>query len=251
MGPDFYQTRCPPHPAWLRTATMSFPRTGKVLIVAVIDDLPGLIWAANLAAVELHPYLGTVPDLDQPVELVFDLDPGPPAGLGHACTVGLAVRDLLAVSGLRSWPSLSGLEGMHVHVPLNVPITYRETKSFARATARSLVARMADLVVDQMARELRTGKVLVDWGQNDPGKSTVAPYSLRGRAVPTVAAPVSWAEVETRAEGGVVGALHPSDVLTRIATEGDLMRDAVGLQQRLAAVEGVDLQPPNGAPRVS
>jgi bifunctional non-homologous end joining protein LigD len=234
-GPNFYQTRCPPHPAWLRTATVSFPRTGKELAVAVIDDLPGLIWAANLAAVELHPFLGRMPDLQRPVELVFDLDPGAPAGLNQACTVALAVRDFLSASGLRSWPTLSGLKGLHVHVPLNVPVTYVETKSFARMTARSLMVRMPDLVVDQMSRQHRTGKVFVDWSQNDPGKSTVVPYSLRGGAVPTVAAPVSWPEVEAASAGGVAGAIRPNEVLARIATQGDLIRDAVGLQQRLAA----------------
>lgn len=215
-GPHFFQTRCPPHPPWLRTARLSYPRTGKSFDSPVIDDVAGLVWAGNLAAVELHPFLGRLPGLDRPTDMVFDLDPGAPAGLAQACAVALRVRELLDRAGLAGRPKVSGGKGVHVHAPLPAPAAYAETKAFARGAARTLARQTPDAVVDAMPRQRRAGRVFVDWSQNDPGKSTVAPYSLRGGPVPRVAAPVSWAEIEDAAAGRAALVFSPGDALARL-----------------------------------
>ena len=236
-GPHFYQTRCPPHPGWLRTATMHFPTSGKTFEAPVLDDVAALVWAANLATIELHPFLGRVERLDRPSQLVFDLDPGPPAGFAQASAVAVQVRAMLAEVGLRSWPKTSGAKGLHVHVPLDESATYRETKGFARAVAATLARDRPDRVVDRMARALRPGKVFVDWSQNDPGKSTVAPYSLRGLRVPTVATPLTWDEVAAAATGREVRpASGPEEVRRRLERYGDLLAPALTVGQRLPSV---------------
>ena len=194
-GPHFFQTRTPPHPPWLRTATLSYPRTGKTFSAPVVDDLAGLVWAVNLTTVELHPFLGRLPDLARPTALVLDLDPGAPAGLLEACRVALLLRAELDALGLVSWPKTSGGKGLHVYVPVT-GASYEQTKSLARRLARRLAEVHPDLVVERMTRSLRAGRVLVDWSQNDAGKSTVAPWSVRGQPVPTVSMPVDWDEVQ-------------------------------------------------------
>jgi bifunctional non-homologous end joining protein LigD len=194
-GPHFFQTRTPPHPPWVRTVTLSYPRTGKAFEAPVVDDLPGLVWAVNLTTIELHPFLGRTGDLGASTALVLDLDPGPPAGLVEACRVGLLLRTELDALGLPSYAKTSGGKGLHVFVPVG-GVTYDDTKPLARRLASSLVAAHPDLVVHRMTRLLRVGKVLVDWSQNDPGKSTVAPWSARGSSLPAVSVPVAWEEVE-------------------------------------------------------
>lgn len=194
-GKHFFQTRTPPHPEWLRTVTLSYERTGKVFEAPVVDDLAGLVWAVNLTTVELHPFLGTVGALDRPTALVLDLDPGAPAGMLQACEVGLLLRAELDALGLVSYPKTSGGKGLHVLVPVQ-GATYDRTKALARQLATALAQRRPDLVVERMTKSLRQGRVLVDWSQNDPGKSTVAPWSARGHALPTVSVPVTWEEVE-------------------------------------------------------
>jgi bifunctional non-homologous end joining protein LigD len=201
QGKHFFQTRTPPHPPWLRTVTLSYPRTGKSFEAPVVDDLAGLVWAVNLTTIEVHPFLGTVDALDHPTAVVLDLDPGAPAGMVQACRVGLLLRDALAARGLRAYAKTSGGKGLHVYVPVR-EATYDDTKALARALAAGLTRSRPDLVVDRMTRSLRAGKVLVDWSQNDPGKSTVAPWSVRGHAAPTVSVPVAWGEVEQVAATG-------------------------------------------------
>jgi bifunctional non-homologous end joining protein LigD len=230
-GPHFFQTRTPPHPPWLRTATLSYPRTGKTFETPVVDDLPSLVWAVNLSALELHPFLGTVSDLDSPTALVLDLDPGPPAGLREAGRVALLLRDELDRRRLAAYPKSSGGKGIHLHVPLH-SVTYAQTKSLARQLAAGLATRHPDLVVDRMTKSLRTGRVLVDWSQNDAGKSTVAPWSARGYAVPTVAAPLTWREVEATADGRPV-LVTIADVPGRLDAYGDLFADVAASRQTL------------------
>ena len=232
-GPHFFQTRTPPHPPWVRTVTLSYPRTGKTFEAAVVDDLPGLVWAVNLTTVELHPFLGRTGELASPTALVLDLDPGPPAGMLEACAVGLLLRAELDALGLRSYPKTSGGKGLHVQVPVEAA-TYDATKGLARRLARDLVRTHPSLVVDRMTRALRPGKVLVDWSQNDPGKSTVAPWSARGQPVPTVSVPVAWEEVEhavrERDERALVFTL--ADVPRRAAA-GDLSAPVLAGGQRI------------------
>ncbi len=238
-GPHFYQTRCPPHPPWLRTAILSYPRTGKTFQAPVIDDLAGLVWAANLAAVEVHPFLGTVAALDSPTHLVVDLDPGPPAGLVEACRVALRVRAVLDDAGLLGVPKTTGGKGLHVFVPLAPGATYDATKRWARDFARGLAADDPAGVTDVMARARRAGRVFVDWSQNDPGKSTVAPYSPRADGPrPAASIPVSWGEVEAVAGSGDPRALPRllDEVVARLETVGDLAAALLGGTQALPAL---------------
>jgi bifunctional non-homologous end joining protein LigD len=220
-GSHFFQTRAPSHPPWVRTVTLSMPRSGKVFECPVIDDTPGLLWAANLSAIELHPFLGRVDALDRPTALVFDLDPGRPADIADACRVALLIREVLSALGLESYPKVSGGNGLHIHVPLDGSADYSASKLFARALARELASADAG-VTDTMTLSARKGRVFVDWSQNDPGKSTIAPYSLRGEALPTVAAPVTWEEVERAAARSVTLVFGPAEVLERLERMGDL-----------------------------
>lgn len=223
-GPHFYQTRCPPHPPWLRTATVSYERTGKTFEVAVLDDRPSLVWAANLASIEIHPFLSPASDFATPRWVVVDLDPGPPATIADAADVALLAREHLRAARLQPVVKTSGGKGLHVYAPLPPGATYDDSKALARALATGLAALLPDRVVATMTKTRREGKVLVDWSQNDAGKSTVAPYSLRGLQLPTVSTPLAWAEVEQLAvqRDPRAVAFSPADVVARVAAHGDL-----------------------------
>lgn len=234
-GKHFFQTRTPPHPEWVATVRLSFPRTGKTFLAPVIDDLPSLVWAANLGTLEFHSFLARVEALAAPTALVFDLDPGPPAGLLDACRVALQVRAALDVAGLASVPKTSGGKGLHVFVPLNsATATYAATKALARSVAAAL-AQANERVTDRMDRALRPGRVFVDWSQNDPGKSTVAPYSLRGLRLPTVSTPLTWSEVGAACDARDARRLGfgPDEVLARVERYGDLFASVLDRRQHL------------------
>ena len=233
-GKDFFQTRTPPHPPWLRTVTLTYPRTGKTFASPVLDDVAGLVWAVNLTTIELHPFLARVRALAAPTVLVLDLDPGPPAGLVEACRVALLLRDELGARGLASYPKTSGGKGLHVYVPVR-DATYDTTKALARRLAQELAAAHPDLVVERMTRSLRVGKVLVDWSQNDPGKSTVAPWSVRAQVRPTASVPVAWEEVETAVSARDVRGLTFSlaDVRRRMSEHGALFDPVLHSPQSL------------------
>ena len=237
-GPHFFQTRTPPHPDWLRVQAMHTFTSGKHVEAPVIDDLRGLVWAVHLTTIELHPFLARADRLERPDRVVFDLDPGAPAELLDACRVALSLREGLDGLGLRSHPKTSGAKGLHVHVPIEPVHPWAATKAFARAVAGLLTRGDPDRVVDRMPKAARAGRVFVDWSQNDPGKSTVAPYSLRGLALPTVATPVSWEEVEAAVDAGSADGLWfgPDDVLDRVEGLGDLMAPALEATQRLPGV---------------
>lgn len=197
-GVHWYETQAPAHPPWIETVTFHVQSTGKVFEVCVLNDTASLVWAAQIAAVELHPFLGTVEALECPRAVVFDLDPGPPATIVDCCRVALLIREVLGDLGLQAWVKTSGSAGIHVHLPLNTPLSYEETKGFARADARLLERRHPQRVTSGMARAGRSGRVFVDWSQNDFAKSTVAPYSLRAASLPTVATPVTWERCHRR-----------------------------------------------------
>ncbi len=166
------------------------------------QDRATLIWLANLADIELHTSLSLASRPDRPTMLVFDLDPGPPAGLVECCEVGLVLHGLFEQLGMESVIKTSGSKGMQMYVPLNTDTDYGETKPFARRVAELLEQRMPQLVVSRMTKRLRPGKVLVDWSQNDDHKTTVSVYSVRARERPTVSTPVTWDEVaRCRSEG--------------------------------------------------
>ncbi|HEX2041734.1 MAG TPA: non-homologous end-joining DNA ligase [Acidimicrobiales bacterium] len=233
-GIHWFETRAPAHPPWVETVTFEMARSGKVFDVAVLNDLPSLVWAAQIATIELHPYLGTVGALDRPAAVVFDLDPGPPATVADCCRVAMRIRALLADLGLRAWAKTSGWSGLHVYVPVNGSAGFDETKPFARAVARRLEQEDPESVTSQMARTKRPGKVFVDWSQNDAGKSTVAPYSLRGWEVPTVSMPVGWDEVEAAATSGDARSLiFVADDALRRAEANDPFAPVATLTQRL------------------
>ncbi|HET8734069.1 MAG TPA: non-homologous end-joining DNA ligase [Anaeromyxobacteraceae bacterium] len=242
-GPFFYEKRCPAHrPAWVRTEAIWSEVNGEDLDYCVVDDLPTLIWLAGLADLELHTSLSPARAVERPTVLAFDLDPGPPADLATCCEVALLLRRLLHALELESFPKTSGSKGLQVYVPLNGPASYARTKPFAHAVARVLEQHHPDLVVERMAKSLRGGKVLVDWSQNDPHKTTVSVYSLRARARPTISTPVRWREVEKAARSGDAGGLwfEPAAVLRRVARSGDLFGPVLKLHQRLPAASRLE-----------
>ena len=225
----WYQTNCRGRPDWMRT------RRIRDQEYCVLNDLPSLLWAANMGTIELHPFLARSDRIEEPDVVVFDLDPGPPAGIVDCCRVALWLREALAEEGLASFPKTSGSIGLHVYVPLNSPATYGETKPFARRVARALGRRHPDSVVDEMAKRLRGAKVFLDWGQNDAAKSTIAPYSLRAMTWPTASAPVGWDEVEQAAAEARSDllAFGPREALDRLDRLGDLFEPVLTLKQTL------------------
>jgi len=230
----WWQNECRGAPDWLRPYTY-VGKDGRSHAHCVIDDLASLLWIANLGTIEIHPFLFSAAEPQSPRWLVFDLDPGEPAGLRDACLVALRLRVVLDAQRLQAFPKTSGVSGVHVYVPLNATIGFDETKAYARTIAAFLRKERPDAVVDRQARELRPGKVLVDWLQNDRFRSTVAPYSLRATATPGVSTPVTWAEVEDVADGAAESALRfgLDDVLRRIERDGDLFAPALELRQEL------------------
>src|SRR5438105_694066 len=187
---------------------VQFGEGGKAIDFCVIDDLPTLVWTANLAAIELHPTLSRAGDINRPTSVVFDLDPGPPAGVVDCARVAMWLREVLDQLGLESVIKTSGSKGLQLYVPLNTEVDYRGgTQPFSRAVAQLLERQHPDAVVSQQRKDLRPGKVLIDWSQNTASKSTVSVYSLRARPAPTVSTPVAWDEVEVVASNRDAGAL--------------------------------------------
>ena len=232
----FYEKRCPKHrPDWVNTAPIWSGRNEGEIDYCVCDDRATLIWVAQLASLELHPSLSRARDIERPTVLAFDLDPGPPATILECCDVGLRLRALFDDLGLESFPKTSGSKGLQVYVPQNSEATYDETKPFARAVAQALERNDPDLVVSRMAKNLRKGKVLVDWSQNDEHKTTVAVYSLRARERPTVSTPLGWDEVERALSDEDPGSLtfEADQVLERVAERGDLFSPVLELIQEL------------------
>ncbi|REE95874.1 non-homologous end-joining DNA ligase [Thermomonospora umbrina] len=225
-GPSFFEKNAPSHtPDWVRTMNLPTPgsSTGREsLDFVMIDDLPTLVWLANLAALELHVpqwRVGPRGKAHRPDLMVFDLDPGAPATIVDACRVACALRDLLDDDGLPSYPKTSGKKGLHLYVPVRES---DRTSEYAKEAAQRLEAADPDRVVSRMEKRLRKGKVLVDWSQNNPAKTTVAPYSLRAAEEPTVSAPVTWEEVEGCDRPADL-VFRADDVLTRVEGHGDLL----------------------------
>jgi bifunctional non-homologous end joining protein LigD len=234
-GQFFYEKKCPSHrPEWFRTVSVWSGRNQDNINYCVVDDLPSLVWVANMAGLELHTSLALADDIHRPTMLVFDLDPGAPATIKECCNVGLQLRDLFAKLKLKCFAKTSGSKGLQVYVPLNTVITYEETKAAALAVAQELERKNPQLVLSSMSKELRKGKVFVDWSQNDDHKTTVCVYSLRARERPTVSAPVSWDEVEARHRGRRKDLSFTADeVLARLDRDGDLFDPVLKLKQRL------------------
>ena len=231
----FYEKQCPSHrPPWVETAPVWSGHNQRTIHFCLANDLPTLMWVANLASLELHTQLHRSPQLDRPDSMVFDLDPGPPAGMPECVEVALWLREALDGLGLASVVKTSGSKGLQLYVPLNTPVSYDETKGFSRALAQVLERAHPKLVVSNMAKELRHGKVLIDWSQNDEHKTTVCVYSLRARPQPTVSAPLRWEEVEAAAAGEAsVPVVDAAGALERVAADGDLFATLLETEQRL------------------
>jgi bifunctional non-homologous end joining protein LigD len=231
-GPHFYDKHCRGRPPWVATLPMWSERKGEEISFCRLDETAALLWSVNFGNLEMHPLLSVAPDFDTPTAVVFDLDPGEPAGILDAAEVALVLREMLRGIGLESFAKTSGSRGVQVYVPLHTPTDFDATKRFAREVAEVMAARMGDRVVAQAARPLRAGKVLVDWGQNDRHKSTVAPYSLRAKLPrPTVSAPLAWDELAAAdAEALLPG---PAEVLDRLAARGDLFAPVLTMRQAL------------------
>jgi bifunctional non-homologous end joining protein LigD len=234
-GDFFYEKQCPKHrPEWVQTHQVRLER--KVIDFCTVADTATLVWLANLADIELHTSLARAATQTRPTMMVFDLDPGPPADIVTCCEVGLWLRGMFEGLGLESFPKTSGSKGPQVYVPLNTDdVTYDETKAFSKAVAELLEAEAPDLVVSRQRKDLRGGKVLVDWSQNDEHKTTVNVYSTRARERPTVSTPVTWDEVRACQEAGDPELLvfTTADVLRRVASEGDLFAGVLSISQRL------------------
>jgi bifunctional non-homologous end joining protein LigD len=238
----FFEKNAPKfRPDWLKTAPIWSESNHRTIHFILANDLPTLVWIANLASIELHPSLSLAEDIATPTMIVFDLDPGPPANIVQCAQVGLWVREIFDHFGLQSFPKTSGSKGMQIYVPLNTPASYEQTKSFAHALARLLEQEHPDLVVSDMKKAVRTNKVLVDWSQNDQHKTTISVYSLRARERPTVSTPLTWDEVEQALKKKDAERLvfEAKDVLARVERLGDLFEPVQRLKQKLPQLAGL------------
>ncbi len=235
-APFFYEKNCPSHrPDWVKTAAVWSEGNQREMQYCLAQDLPTLVWAANLADIELHTSLSRKSNVARPTMMVFDLDPGAPADIVHCCVVGLLLRDLLSGMKLQSWAKTSGSKGLQIYVPLNTPVTYDQTKGLSRALAEHLEQEHPKLVVSKMAKALRKGKIFVDWSQNDEHKTTVNVYSLRAKEQPTASTPVTWEEVAQTAKKGDAERLvfRCEETVARVAKMGDLFAPVETLKQKL------------------
>ncbi len=223
-GPGWFQAQCRGRPDWVPTHDI-VARRGDRLSYCLVEEPATLAWLANLGTIELHPHNWTIDRPGQPSALVFDLDPGPPAGLTAAAQVAMAIRGRLDAAGVEARVKTSGGLGLHVVAPLDAEATFEWTKTFARDVAERMAAERPELVIATSGRSDRPGRVYIDWIQNDPNRQMVAPYSPRATPVPGVSTPVTWAEVQAVASGEASEAtlrFTPGDLLERIARFGDI-----------------------------
>jgi bifunctional non-homologous end joining protein LigD len=240
-APHFSAKDAPPHtPSWIRTFDVARRGGGRPIRYVILDTLPALVWSANLANLELHPFLHRVPRIDRPTALVFDLDPGEGANVLDCARVSMLLKDALGESGIECWARVSGSKGLQVYAPLNTPVTYDATREFAHSLAESLERGHPDLVVSDMAKARRGGKVFIDWSQNSDFKTTVAVYSLRAkRDQPYVSMPVSWDELQRAIRRHDADALSfdPETVLAHMARDGDSFEPVLTRKQKLPAAK--------------
>jgi bifunctional non-homologous end joining protein LigD len=245
-GKAFFEKNATKHrPEWVTTTPVPHSRKEGVIDFVLLQDLPTLLWAANLAALELHPSLShgdprAPGGVTGPRSVVFDLDPGPGTTIVECCRVGLAIREVLGQLGLEAFAKTSGSKGLQLYVPLNGDATYEQTKPFAHAVAALMEQHLPDLVVSRMKKDLRGGKVLIDWSQNDQHKTTIGVYSLRARPRPSVSTPVTWDEVEACEASGDPDDLVflTDDVVARVERDGDLFAPLLSLQQDVPQLGG-------------
>ncbi|MDB6052780.1 MAG: primase-like protein [Verrucomicrobiales bacterium] len=234
--PFFYEKKCPSHrPPWVDTAAVWSEGNQANINFCLANDLPTLVWAANLADLELHTSLARAPKYDSPTMVVFDLDPGLPANIVDCCEVAFALREELTAFKLEAFPKTSGSKGLQIYIPLNSPTSYDLTKTFAHGMAETLEGKMRGKVVSKMAKALRNGKVFVDWSQNDIHKTTVCVYSLRAKDSPTVSTPVTWDEVGEclKKKKPDILRFESEETLRRVGKHGDLFEPVLKKKQKL------------------
>jgi bifunctional non-homologous end joining protein LigD len=238
-GEAFYEKDAPAFtPEWVKTFPVPRREGGPDINYILINEVATLAWAANIAALELHPFLHRAPKIEQPTHVVFDLDPGEGTDILNCAKVALLLRDVLAKLKLESWAKVSGSKGVQVYVPLNITTSYDATQPFARAIAELLEREHADVVVSEMSKNLRRGKVFIDWSQNADHKTTVGVYSLRAkRHRPYVSMPVRWMELQAALKTRKIDNLYfePQPALVRLKRVGDLFASVLQLQQKLPA----------------
>ena len=235
-GMFFYEKRCPAHrPDWVSTGKVWSEGNNDYINYCLVADKATIAWLANIACLEMHTLLSKMPKVDTPTSMVFDLDPGEPADILDSIRVGLKMRDVLAKLGLQSFAKTSGSKGLHLWVPLNTPTTFERTKQFAHAMALMMEREHPKEVLSIMKRDMRKGKVFIDWSQNDEHKTTACAYTLRARSEPTVSCPVTWEELEKALAKRTPDQLkfRTSDVLKRVEKHGDLFAAVLKLKQKL------------------
>jgi bifunctional non-homologous end joining protein LigD len=243
-GLFFYEKQCPSSaPKWVKTTKVA--KSDGEINYCELNDLPSLVWASNLANLELHTFLHKAPAVQRPTAMAFDLDPGAPADILKCCEVALHLKAFFDSLKLKSFPKTSGSKGMQIYVPLNTAVTYERTKAFAHELAQLMEQQFPDLVVSRMEKVLRKGKVFMDWSQNDDKKTTVNVYSLRAKERPTVSTPVTWNEVKAALNEQDADALifEAAAVLKRVEKLGDLFAPMLSLKQKLPAVESTRARP--------
>lgn len=236
-GQHFYEKDAPSHtPPWVKIAPMPRRGGGDDIRFILINDLPSLVWAANLASLEMHILLAKAPRLNKPTSIVFDLDPGEPATILDCCVVASKIREVLKNLGLQSFVKTSGSKGLQLYIPLNTAVTYEQTQPFAKSLAELMERNHPDLVVSSMAKELRRGKVFIDWSQNSDFKTTVCVYSLRAKKEqPFVSLPFTWEEMTKacRKENPESLYLDADKALHRLEKIGDVFAPVLELKQKL------------------
>jgi len=238
----FFEKNATKHrPNWVKTAPIWSEGNQRDVNYILCNDLPTLVWVANLAAIELHPSLSLAQDIIRPRSIVFDLDPGPPANIVQCCQVAFWLRTIFEHFKLESFPKTSGSKGLQIYVPLNTKTSYDETKPLAHALARLLENEHPELVVSDMKKAIRTNKVFVDWSQNDEHKTTISVYALRAREHPTVSTPVTWDEVANalKKRDAKLLVFESEQVLNRVEKMGDLFAPLLSLKQKLPKLPGI------------
>ncbi len=234
-GKKFYEKDAPRFtPDWVKIAPVPRKNGGPDIRYILINDHATLVWCANIASLELHPFLHRAKTLDRPTSIVFDLDPGEGNNVVSAAKVAFLLRDILSRAGLQTFPKLSGSKGVQVYAPLNTRVTYEQTQPYARALADRLAREHPDQIVSAMAKHLRTNKVFIDWSQNSDFKTTVGVYSLRAkRERPFVSLPLTWEELDDMVRHNQPDrfCLSPGEALKRFEKVGDLFEPVLTLKQ--------------------
>jgi bifunctional non-homologous end joining protein LigD len=234
---SFFEKRCASHrPDFVGTALGPGDRRGGIHY-CVLDSRAALVWAANMAALEIHAPMARAGDIDSPTMVVFDLDPGDPASIVECGQVALDIQAVLDTLDLVSFAKTSGSKGMQLYVPLNTPHTHEHASSFAHALAQLLEKQQPKRITSVMAKAVRPGRVFVDWSQNSHHKTTVAAYSMRAKVRPTISTPISWDEVQACADGDVLS-FEAAEVLDRVEELGDLFADTATIEQELPSAKG-------------